>query len=121
MILYVLALSTVLCRPRGSTTPGPTLPEPSSDRGGWLNVDSRASAEQGDGVCPAGTFPRAPFQGPLLDAPGAGDFSAAGRLEKGRGKAWQNLQGPASGAPAGEATGGSPRACLPTKKFDEHS
>ena len=121
MILYVLALSTVLCRPRGSTTLGPTLPEPLSDRGGWLDVDSRASAEQGDGVCPAGTFPQAPFQGPLLDAPGAGDFSAAGRLEKGRGKAWQNLQGPASGAPAGEATGGSPRACLPTKKFDEHS
>lgn len=63
MILYVLALSTVLCRPRGSPTPGPTLPDPSSDRGGWLAMDSRASAEQGDGVCPAGTSPLSPTAG----------------------------------------------------------
>ncbi|XP_055426104.1 transmembrane protease serine 2 [Bubalus kerabau] len=50
--------------------PGATLPDFSSDRGGRPAVDSRASAEQGDGVCPAGTSPLSPTPGTPLGCTG---------------------------------------------------
>ena len=48
-------------------------------------------------------------------------FERINKIDKPLARLIKNLQGPASGATAGEATWDSPRACLPTREFDEHS
>lgn len=68
----------------------------------------RASAEQGVGGCRVGIFLPNPLRGPLLDAPGTSDFSAAGWLAIDREEAGGDGQGKLLGSLPVRTTPGQP-------------